>query len=60
MYYVCMHDMTVRYRVSQKKTPVSQKNIPDQLRDDREGEIMENVDFKYSSNRATLMGNPVI
>ena len=35
------------------------KNIPDQLSDDREGEMMENVDFKYSSNRASFMGNPV-
>ena len=53
-----MHDMTVRYRVSQKNARFT-KNIPDQLRDDREGEIMENVDFKYSSNRASFMGNPV-
>ena len=35
------------------------KNIPDQLSDDREGEIIENVDFKYSSNGASFMGNPV-
>ena len=35
------------------------KNIQDQLSDDREGEIIENVDFKYSSNLASLTGNPV-
>ena len=32
------------------------KNMPDLLRDDREGKI---IDFKYLSNRASSKGNPV-
>ena len=35
------------------------KNIPDQLSDYNEGKIKENIDFKYFSNRASFMGNPV-
>ena len=35
---------------------VSQKILKIEKRED---EIIENVDFKYSSNRASFMGNPV-
>ena len=47
-----------RYRVSQKKDArfSKMKNMPDLLRDDREGKI---IDFKYLSNRASSKGNPV-
>ena len=34
--------------------------IPDLLSDDREGKRIENIDFKWSSNRASFMGNPVL
>ena len=33
--------------------------MPSLLSDDREGKIIENIDFKYLSNRASPMGNPV-
>ena len=35
------------------------KNIPDLLSDERKGRIIENIDFKYLSNRASFMGNTV-
>ena len=35
------------------------KNIPDLLSDEKDGKIMENIDFSYFSNRASFMGNPV-
>ena len=36
------------------------KNIPDQLSDEKDNKIMENFDFSFFSNRASLMGNPVL
>ena len=35
------------------------KNIPDILSDDKEGKITENIEYKYFSNRASFLGNPV-
>ena len=35
------------------------KNILFLLSDEKEGNIIENIDFKYLSNRASFMGNPV-
>ena len=35
------------------------EKFPKLLSDDRECELIENVDFKYSSNLASLTGNPV-
>ena len=35
------------------------KNIPDHLSDERKGRIIENIDFKDLSNRASFMGNTV-
>ena len=35
------------------------ENIPDLLSDEKDGKIMENIDFSYFSNRASFMGNPV-
>ena len=29
------------------------------LSDEKEGQIIENIDFKYLSNRASFMANPV-
>ena len=36
------------------------KNILNLLCNDNEGEINENINFNYFSNRASLMGNPVV
>ena len=33
------------------------KNIPDLLSYDKEGKIIENIDFEYFCNRASFMGN---
>ena len=35
------------------------KNILFLLSDEKEGQIIENIDFKYLSYRASFMGNPV-
>ena len=35
------------------------KNIPDLLSDERKGRILENIDLKDLSNRASFMGNTV-
>ena len=35
------------------------KNILNLRSDEREGQIIENIDFKYLSNRASFIGNPV-
>ena len=35
------------------------KNISDPLSDEKEGKIIENIDFSYFSNRASFMGNHV-
>ena len=37
-----------------------QRNIPNLLIDDRKGKIIENINLKYLSNPASLMGNPVM
>ena len=44
-----------------KKTPVffKLKNIPALRSKDREGKIMENIDFEYLSSWASFMGDPV-
>ena len=34
-------------------------NIPDLLGDEKDNKIMENFDFSFFSNRASLMGNRV-
>ena len=49
------------YRVSQKRHARFSKikNIIDLLCNDNEGEINDNINFNYFSNRASLMGNPV-
>ena len=48
------------YRVSKKVTRFSKlKNISGLLSDDKNGEIME-FKFKFFSNRASFMGNPVL
>ena len=48
------------YRVSKKDARFSKlKNIPNLLSDDRERNIIQNIDFSYFSNRASFMGNPV-
>ena len=35
------------------------KNISDPLSDEKEGKIIENIDFSYFSNRESFMGNHV-
>ena len=35
------------------------KNIPDLLSDEKDGKIMENINFSHFSNRSSFMGNPV-
>ena len=49
------------YRVSQIKDPSFSKlkKMPNLPSDNREGKILENIDIKYFSYRASFMGNPV-
>ena len=51
---------TCPFKLPQKDASFSKsKNIPDQLSDDREGNIIQNIDFSYFSNGASFMGHPV-
>ena len=43
-----------------KKRPfLKVKDIANLLSDDKEGQIIKNIDFLYFSSRASFMGNPV-
>ena len=56
--YFCMVNTQVKSSPRKDARFSKIRNIPDLLSVDEEGKLMENIDFKYFSNRASCMGNP--